>query len=176
MLFLDLDGCLVDFCDPAYRVHGRTCAVNEPSKYDFFEDWGMTADEFWEPIDRLGPDFWINIPRYPWFGELVDLCRCPQFTIATTPSRHANSTAGKLMAIQAMFGAHFRDYLITPRKWLLGGPGRVLIDDNEENCEKFVSHGGEAILFPRPWNENREHSADPLAYTKRRLIALGRVA
>lgn len=155
MIFLDLDGVVVDFCAAAYRAHGRTCAINEPTKYDFFEDWGMTADEFWGPIDAIGPEFWSTIPLYPWANELIGLCG-KDFVIATTNSIHPVSASGKVSAIQSIFGERFRNYMITPRKWLLGAPGRLLIDDNEMNCEKFRDYGGDAILFPAPWNENRE--------------------
>lgn len=158
MILLDLDGVVIDFCTAAYAAHGRTCAVNEPAKYDFFEDWGLSPDEFWQPIDEAGPEWWANLPLYPWAHELVALL-CDrsavegmEFLIATTPSRHANSTAGKVTAIQKFCGEQFRGYAITPRKWLFGAPGRVLIDDNEDNCRKFEERGGRAFLFPQPWN------------------------
>lgn len=162
MIILDLDGTLVDFCTPAYAAHGRTCSTNEPTKYDFFEEeWGMTAAEFWKPIDALGPDWWRDLPYYGWAIPLFELARgCGEFLIATTPSRNPDSTSGKVAAIQRLAGPNFRDYCITPRKWLLAAPGRVLIDDNEENCQKFEEHGGTSILFPQPWNANRNKTHD----------------
>ena len=38
---------------------------------------------------------------------------------------------------------------------LLGG---ILIDDSPENVKKVLNTGGRALLFPAPWNENRNMS------------------
>lgn len=167
MLVCDLDGVIVDFVSAANAVHNRDGYI--PTKFDYFEDWGMTANDFWSPIDALGPDFWHHIPLYPWANELISwLGRHDEFVVATACSKNAHSSYGKVKAIQSIFGENFRDYFITPRKWLLAGPERILIDDYEPNCQKFEALGGKAILFPRPWNENRD-IFDPLEYTLEEL-------
>jgi hypothetical protein len=38
---------------------------------------------------------------------------------------------------------------------LLGG---ILVDDSPENVKKVLNTGGRALLFPAPWNENRNMS------------------
>lgn len=169
LIVVDMDGVLVDFCKAAYMIHAKPYDGFEPKHFDFFEDWGLTADEFWAPIDKAGPGWWAELPVFPWAGELIHhIKRQGNFVIATACSRHAYSSHGKVVAIQRLFGNSFRDYFITPRKWFLAGPNRVLIDDYEENVDKFVKHGGNAILFPQSWNLNRD-IVDPVAHTVKQL-------
>lgn len=168
MIVLDMDGVLVDFCQAAYRTHGRTQAANEPAEFDFFEQWGMTADEFWEPINQRGPEWWRDIPIFPWAADLMEVVKSHvDFIVATASSHHGHSAAGKVEALQKIFGDKFRDYFITPRKWLLAAPDRILIDDNEENCDRFRMNGGWSILFPQPWNRNRAIAAQSDSWTAR---------
>ena len=71
----------------------------------------------------------------------------------TTPVEDPESLAGKLEWIHKYFPEWMhRQYLMGPQKHLLAGPGSLLIDDSEENVEKFRQHDGQAILVPRPWN------------------------
>ena len=171
-IVLDMDGVLVDFVGSANRLHGRPDYV--PQKFDYFEDWGLTAAEFWAPIDAQGPDWWKNIEFYPWANDLVEMVAryAEDFVIATACSKNAFSSQGKVQAIQAFFGDGFRKYFITPCKQYLAKPGRVLIDDYEKNIISFIEEGGDTILFPRPWNENRRLSHDPLAFVKQQLETL----
>lgn len=168
-IVFDMDGVLVDFCKSAYEVHGRMQGEDEPKCFDFFEGWGMTADQFWEPINAMGPEFWSNVPKFPWCDELVELAKPYGFVVATASSHNWASAAGKVQAMQSLFGDNFRDYAITPRKWLLGKPGMVLIDDLASNCDKFEEAGGESILFPQPWNYQRSYASDRVGYVKEHL-------
>ena len=165
----DMDGVLVDFVESANRIHGRPGYV--PNKFDYFEDWGLTAEEFWAPIDAQGPEWWKNITFYPWAEDLLDIIAryASDFVVATACSKNAYSSQGKVQAIQAYFGEDFRKYFITPCKHYLAKPGRVLIDDYEKNTQKFLENDGNAILFPRPWNENRDLANDPLPYVVEQL-------
>lgn len=165
LIVFDLDGVLVDFVAAANRVHGRDGYA--PTKFNYYEDWGMTADEFWRPIHELGAAFWQSIDYYPWAFWLVNYAsRFADVFVATTPARDPSSTAGKVESIRRFFGQDFRDYAITPRKWLLGQPGRLLIDDLASNVERFADAGGDAVLFPRSWNRNRLIASDPTELAK----------
>ena len=157
MLVLDMDGVLVNFCKAAYKTHNQPFSNEVPTKFDFFEDWGMTSKKFWSPIDACGPEWWTNLEKYPWTDTLISLAdQLPGgMLIATSCSSNSNSAAGKVRAIQSLFGYNFWDYLLAPRKWHLSQPGYVLLDDYEVNCDKWEERGGKAILFPQPWNRNR---------------------
>lgn len=114
----------------------------------------MTEDEFWAPINAAGRDFWANLKPYPWFEELVDSVSAadPNFYLCTKPSSKADCLAGKLDWIHRYFGDRFRRYFFAPNKSPLAAPGRVLIDDSDENCKGFREAGGIAWLVPQPWN------------------------
>ena len=171
MIVLDMDGVLVNFCKGAYEAHGRQWDESLPTMFDFFEEWGMTADEFWAPINELGAEWWAELPLFPWAEELIETCRSfdQDCIVATASSHHGYSAAGKVAALQKLFGPKFRDYFITPKKWLLGAEDRILIDDLDTNCNGFIDHGGEAVLFPQPWNVNADLCDDRLGFVKHEL-------
>jgi hypothetical protein len=60
----------------------------------------------------------------------------------------------------------------TPHKRLLAAPGRLLIDDNEENCRAFARAGGRSFLFPALHNRLHEYSRNPLEYVRAELPEL----
>lgn len=167
MIVLDLDGVVVNFCKAAYEIHGKRWNTEVPRTFDFFEDWDMTAEEFWKPIDAEGPIFWERLEKYPWAdGFIAKLTNYDvDLVVATSPSLSPGCTAGKVELIKYLFHDKFRDYFISPRKWHLSSPGRILIDDNETNCEMWEARGGTAILFPQPWNKNRYLIPHRIAWT-----------
>lgn len=169
-IVLDVDGVLVDFVGGTAKLMGFDPAV--VTMWDYYPAIGTTEAEFWAKIDAVGADFWATLEPYPWASDLVRQCKTVAPTILlTTPSLDPSSAHGKVRWMQATFGPKFRDYLIGPRKEFCAHPDTVLIDDSDANVEKFRDHGGGAILFPRPWNKNRD-VADPLAYTLERLDEL----
>ena len=60
------------------------------------------------------------------------------------------------------------DFMIGTQKYLLAKPDVVLIDDQHKNIDLFREHGGQAILFPQPWNENYAIT-DRIGYVKSEL-------
>jgi 5'(3')-deoxyribonucleotidase len=142
--------------------------------WDYYPQVGTTEAKFWDAIDAAGADFWAGLESYPWAQKLFHSCVVAGQTILlTTPSNSETSPQGKLRWIQNNFGGNFRSYLMGPAKEFCAQPGTVLIDDSESNCKKFREAGGEAILFPRPWNYNRNYD-DPLKYTLDMLILYGK--
>lgn len=168
MIFLDMDGVVADFVKAACAAHGRT--TDDVSHWDFFTKWGINEDQFWEPVNAGGREFWANLEPFPWFDELVGMVKSadPDFFILTKPSRQASCLAGKLDWIHRHFGKRFRNYIFTPNKSPLAAPGRLLIDDSDENVDGFLRHGGAAYLFPQPWNRNDRFASE-------RILGLWRV-
>lgn len=126
---------------------------------DIWDD--VTVPMFWNEVTRA--DLWRTIPKSPQCDSLLDTCAelvgKEQVFLATTPTKCPQAHAHKLEWIWENLPEWIhRQYFLTPRKWLLGKPGVLLIDDNEDNCIKFREEGGQAICLPRPWN--RFHSAD----------------
>ncbi|MEQ9070708.1 MAG: hypothetical protein RLO18_28485, partial [Gimesia chilikensis] len=100
--------------------------------------------------------FWAEFPPYPWLNELLTLLReTAPFTISTSPSRSAACASAKVEWLREHFQEPlYMDFMIGTQKYLLAKPDVVLIDDQHKNIDQFREHGGQAILFPQPWNSN----------------------
>ena len=139
---------------------------------------GITnLDDFWQPIDR-DPLFWRGISPYPWYKQLTDKLQnyCHTLMLCTSPSNHHHSWGGKALWLKLhnldhlpcimMNGASNGTSSGTPiGKWMLAAPGRLLIDDFEKQTDPFINAGGQAILFPQPWNRAHQFCNDPVNYT-----------
>ena len=69
---LDMDGPMADFVGAANAVHGRPGYVT--THWNWFEDWGMTEDEFWAPIHALGNDFYGEwVKPQPWLDQMLTM-------------------------------------------------------------------------------------------------------
>ncbi len=160
-IFLDMDGVLTDFVGAVLSLQGQKDLLSTwPSgERNIHSVLGISKSEFWRIVENQGADFWANLPEFEWSKNLVDLVR--QFapmTILTSPSLSPSCFEGKVRWLYENFpkvnGKRFSDFLIGRPKELLAGPRRVLIDDSEANVAAFQIAGGEAILFPQPWNAN----------------------
>ena len=175
-IYLDMDGVLSNFVAGAARLFGMSESelVWEPGKGSSVHvPLGLSEEEeLWSVVDAEGVAFWETMPLFPWTNQLWKTCTgiAPTF-IATSPSRNAVSAFGKVRWLQRWLGTGFRDYVITPRKEHLAKPGRVLIDDWEKKCIQFGVNGGDAILFPRPYNNNR-HEEGKIAFVLSKLHEL----
>ena len=166
-----MDGVISDWVGSAARVFGRQSDSLdwEKDRSSIHIPLGLESeDEMWERIDKLGENFWYGLNPYPWRDELWDyLENIAPVTIATSPSRFHGSASGKIRWLQEWKGKAFRDYIIIPRrKAHLSKPGTVLIDDHERHIKQWRAEGGVGILFPRPWNDNRDRPETPVEYTK----------
>jgi len=173
-IFLDMDGPLADFVGGAVRVHRRTDVLDHwpAGVYDLQQVLGLpTVSALWGPIDHHGREFWAGLQKTPWCDEIVELASAAaeSVRIVTTPSHDPASLAGKLDWLNRHFGRPFLDYVMTPAKYLLAAPDRLLIDDCNENVDQFLAAGGKAILFPRPLNRLHRQAHDPMFYVRREL-------
>jgi len=173
-----MDGVLTDFVRATLALHGRTEALeNWPAgERDVPAVLGISRTEYWRLIDEQGADFWAGLAPFPWFEELVALVReFGPMSILTAPSLAPACLDGKVQWLYNHFpkvrGKRFTDFIIGPQKHLLAQRGRVLIDDAQSNVDAFRAAGGEAILFPQPWNANHA-VADRLAYVRAELTRL----
>jgi len=173
---VDMDGVLVDFVRPALALHGREEVLADwpAGEWDMPGILGISSEEFWRPIHAVGARFWAELEPFVWCDPLLELVRSRgRFAILTSPSHDAGCAAGKITWLQSRLGYDFRDFLIGPPKWLCARPGQLLIDDNDTNVERFRERGGEAILFPQPWNRNHALAgSDPIEYINEQLEQL----
>ena len=149
---LDVDGVLGDFVSASLEIHNRPESHDDCTQYDYYENWPLTAQEFWKPIHDEGMAFWAGIEPYPWAQELYGrLSELGKVTISTSPNNDVYCASGKALWLEEHLGIRPKDCMIGSRKDLFVG-NAILIDDSEHNGRKFISKGGECFLFPRPWN------------------------
>lgn len=148
---LDCDGVLCDFVSGAIEVHRIPNYKHDDVKHwDFFQDWGMSADEFYNWC--RGYEFWFNLKPYDWARGLVEEIGLDNFIISTAPTMDPTCVQAKLDWLYHHFKIPMTNVMVGSRKELMAKAGLTLIDDNPKNVEKFKEHGGNAILFPQPWN------------------------
>lgn len=113
-----------------------------------------SAEQMWKTLTH---NDWANVMPVLHMDEMLDLC-CSEVGeenvfIATSPTKCPQAASGKVEWINNYLPEWLRrQYFITPRKWMLSGPGRMLIDDHKDNCDKWTKRGGLAYLVPKPWN------------------------
>lgn len=158
-----MDGCITDF------VKGSLASLNIkeysiPPGETEINKWpgvNISKTKFWKAIDATKEDFWVNLEKYPWTDELVEMCeKMGDLFILTSPSRNPHCLSGKMMWVQRYYERLQRKIVMTPAKYLCAAPGRILIDDTEDKINKFNDYGGDGILFPQPYNKNWNNFTD----------------
>jgi len=156
IVFLDMDGVLVDFVGAVASLFGCPRSEVESSGDRAYEAAGVTKQEFWGVIDAAGPEWWEFIEPYPWTGRLIEACsRAGQVYVASSPPKKCFGAGSGKMAWLSRFAPQVykdRKFFLGTDKYLLAAPGRVLVDDDPEKCAAFAAAGGQTALFPQPWN------------------------
>lgn len=123
----------------------------------------LNREQFWDTIDE---DFWArcwpSTACYQLIEQCIDQVGRENVFVATSPTKCPKAGSGKMRWMNRRLPQWLtRQFFITPRKWKLAGPGRMLIDDCPDNCVKWERAGGVAILVPKPWScENYETHDD----------------
>lgn len=164
-LFLDLDGVIVAFAEGVIKWYDLDCTPED------FKEWGAifnfftgSETEFWQ---GLTDKFWVGLGFTKEAKRILTLVGPMKPCILTSPSH--TSAGSKQQWIKENLPDYFKDgrYLIGPAKHFGAHAESLLIDDSEENIDKFIEAGGYAILVPRPWNRLR--GKDVLAHLKKEL-------
>lgn len=118
LLFLDMDGVIVDF---SYASGAR---------------WGEIG--FWESLKKTTwADELVKMCR-KWFDVhiLSSLGGGPQ------------SATGKMLWLDRYYPSLVEGTILTRKKYLLAAPGRILVDDDPRNIDQWFLSGGYGIRVP----------------------------
>lgn len=114
--------------------------------YGFQEMWDAIPRNLWANSKKSTQCDWLLETSAQYVGR-------ENVFLATSVTKDPDCLAGKLeWIVNYLPNWIHRQYFMTPRKWLLAQPETLLIDDCEQNIEKFVAGGGNGIVFPQPWN------------------------
>jgi len=171
-LFLDMDGVLCDFVTAGFAACGDTFnPVTYPKgEWGLWKALNITEKDMWQAIDSTA-GFWGKLQRYPWVGELLDLH--DDIKVLSSPHYSQACYAGKLKWHLEHIGPTI-ELILCKSKHLLAAPGRVLIDDSDENCEEWRQAGGHAVLFPTVLNSDWRNALDPIPPVMDRWQAIKR--
>jgi hypothetical protein len=141
MILLDIHGVLLDFhtAAEAYLDHNV-----DPNCYGHWDDIHLWPDSFW-----------IDMPKLPWYHDLLELVhKYDEVCLCTKPTKH---NAG---AMQSWINYNLPNtkYIITAQKGLCQG---ILIDDCQEH--------NPSILFPKLYNFNSYLVGHELSYVESQL-------
>lgn len=170
-IVLDMDGVLCDFAGAALKIFNAQHKMNDwpLGQWDIAPIVGVEPEVFWHRIEACGRNWWKELKPTPWKDEVITIAQeFPKWSIATSPSMDPYCLSGKLAWMYQHIQQGFRDYFITPKKEMLAQEDRVLIDDRDKNVLEFRAWGGEAILFPQPWNSNH-FVKDRIGYVRKEL-------
>ncbi len=162
-VFVDMDGTVADFVGGCAAWFGQPHPFKDgkkPGTWDFFEQWGIPCNTFWQGIDSVR--FWETLPvthdARGMMNVLLDNFLPSQICFLTGNKITANAVEGKKRWAKKHFGAHnilFAQQGYTARnpKSHCAAPGHLLVDDLWDNCVAWRDAGGRAFQVSRPWNQ-----------------------
>jgi 5'(3')-deoxyribonucleotidase len=152
-VFLDLDGVMVDL------VGGLIRKLECSNPYHLEENKGIFSlketmgFDAWHTLDR---DFWANLLPTPEWMQILETIESKfgreNICLLSSPT-NAECIIGKMQWIDRFLGEYRKRYFFGNPKHMIGGAGKLLIDDSDENVEQWK---GSSILIPRPWNKNHK--------------------
>lgn len=179
-ILLDMDELLSDFVGGACREWGKTAAEVEqhwePGRWDIVPPLAAALGEpltdlaFWDRLHNRA-EFWAGLDPLPWVDELVDAAArwTDDWWVVTSPSHCPSSYYGKAQWLKRQFGRRFDRFHLTPHKHLFARADTLLIDDRDDNVDRFIAAGGKGLVFPRHHNSQHRHKGDPLKYVLAKL-------
>ena len=134
-LFVDMDGVLVDFIKGYHELTGRDITGS------FHSDAA-----FWEPIDKAGYNFWMNLEWTKDGKKLWNYIKKYNPEILSAPSRQNDSRVGKHDWVKRELPDSHLILRSPENKKEFAKPNAILIDDRESNIDDWNKAGGIGIL------------------------------
>lgn len=149
--FIDLNDVLADFKGGACQYFKRP--LQEIKHDQFYEEWGFTAADYWQGLDRVAPYFYREYVRlYPWHAELIQLLSARGgLTVVCGPPSTSCFVADKHNWVLRNIGNNIPIVHCNIYEWL-AKPDTCLISASSSEVNCFRAEGGKAVLFPQPWN------------------------
>ena len=134
-IFCDLDGVIVDFAKGYHKLTGTDL------KGEFQND-----EKFWEPINKAGYNFWINLEWKPDGKKLWNYIKKYNPELLSAPSRQNDSRVGKHDWVKRELPGVHLILRSAKNKKEFASPNSILIDDRDENVEGWIQVGGIGIF------------------------------
>jgi FMN phosphatase YigB (HAD superfamily) len=133
-IYCDMDGVLVDF-DKGYKeLTGKDIAGQH------FND-----TDFWDPINKAGYDFWINLEWMKDGKRLWNYIQKYNPELLSAPSRQNDSRVAKHDWVNRELPGVHLILRSAKHKKDFAAPNHILIDDRIDNIQGWREAGGIAI-------------------------------
>jgi len=158
LILLDLDGVIINWLDGVCKWFDIPYEPEAVTSWDIMPKLTETTKtEFWNKLNT--PDFWEHLlDFYPDSINFIKELQ-KQHTVILCSSPAYGCAGYRQNWIQKNLPDFFYagDYILTPNKWVCANKNTILIDDSDNNCDKFNELGnGTSILYPQPWNRNKD--------------------
>jgi 5'(3')-deoxyribonucleotidase len=160
---LDMDGVIVDFVAGAMRAHGISKTQEQLwegslGQWDMAPLFRVSWDEFFRPMSE---DWWANLDWTPDGEAILKMVeeRFDQVVIVTSPIMTTGCHEGKLRWMRRHLPKKYSrgsGHIFATPKHLMSNPSHVLIDDRDENVDRFRAYGG-GVAVEVPRISNRQH-------------------
>ena len=136
-IFCDLDGVLVDF-NQGYK---------DLTDIDLNKDEHRSDSQFWEPIEKAGYDFWVNLKWIEPDGHILwEHISKYNPTLLSAPSRQVESRIGKMDWVNRELPGVPLILRSAKHKKDFAAPYTILIYDRKDTIDGWNENGGEGIL------------------------------
>ncbi len=130
-----MDGVLVDFLKGYLELTGRDISGQYQSD-----------KKFWDPIDKAGVNFWVNLEWTHDGKALWDYIKKYNPELLSAPSIKNDSRVGKAKWVERELPGVHLILRSASQKREFASPNSILIDDLDSNIEQWRESGGVGIL------------------------------
>jgi 5'(3')-deoxyribonucleotidase len=134
-IYCDMDGVLVDFNDGYFKLTGHV-----------LDGVHRTDVHFWDPINKAGYDFWINLKWMSDGEKLWSYIEKYEPKLLSAPSRQPESRVAKNDWVNRELPGVHLILRSAKHKKDFASPTSILIDDRVDNISDWVGAGGIGIL------------------------------
>lgn len=165
-LGLDLDGVIYDFFSEFRELIAaeRNVSIDqlpETTNWHFYEDWGMSFEEYSEKVSRFASEGKIFASGNMYDGAIEATRRLKEmgYHIVIITARDVDEDVNTLRTVISNTRAWLDANDITYDELIVNNDKTIhdlsiLIDDSIANIEKFIESGsGVTYIFDRPWNQ-----------------------
>lgn len=116
-----------------------------PNKYKSING----KEKFWKIITSKGIKYWSDMPAMKNYQKLISILNTTNIPIEilSAPSKDPASKQGKIEWLKKHGITYKQNFVPAIEKQNYATPNSLLIDDNEDNINQFISKGGFGILY-----------------------------
>ena len=137
-MFCDMDGVIADFDLQFKNITGYL-----PKDYE--QKFGKK--KFWSVIPTDSTKFWAELEWMPGGKQLWEYIKKYNPKLLSAPSRHDSSRKGKQQWVDKHLPGVELILKAAKDKQEYAGPNKILIDDRQDNIDRWNAAGGIGIIY-----------------------------